>query len=122
MPSASAAIDDLFGHVPQERARQSDIEDVTAAGHARFDSERHFLVPTPRAPEGGHTAESIRTQVMKIMGHLRGAETMPFAADELRNHNVWMPYLCEWLKNGEGDALLAEYRTHIERLGGPVGR
>ena len=114
--SASPVIDDLFGHVPQKGAEQFDLEDGDSVFGKRLAGEEHYLVPTADPPGNKHTADTIREQVMKIMTIVREAETMPFAADELHNHNVWMPYYCEWLKNGEGDALLTEYREHIERI------
>ena len=100
----------------EDRAAQADFGDGEAAFDWRCTHEAHYLVPTPDAPEGGHTADSIRAQVTKIMAIVRAAQAMPFAPDELRNHTVWMPYYCEWLKNGEGDALLAEFREHVARL------
>ena len=113
---ASPVINDLFGHVPQDNAAQTDIEDGGSVFGERLAGEEHYLVPTADPPGNRHTAETIREQVMKIIACVREADTMPFQPDELRNHNVWMPYYCEWLKNGEGDALLSEYRKHIERL------
>ncbi len=112
---ASPAIDDLFGHVPQPSAAQTDLEDSGAFGWVS-EREADYLVPTADVPEGGHTPASIRAQIMKIMAVVRAAETMPFGADELHVHCVWMPYYCEWLKGGEGDALLAEFRGHVARL------
>ncbi len=118
MPAA-AAIDDLFGHVPQTNAPQRDIEDEPDQASRHDSSEAHYLVPTPYPSGGRHTADSIREQVMKIMAVVREADSQPFADDELHNHNVWMPYYCEWLKNGEGDALLAEYRARMEAFAAP---
>jgi hypothetical protein len=114
--ASTPAIDDLFGHVPQEQPDGGRNAQKNDGFVSLGDREAHYLVRTPDAPGGGHTAQSIRAQVMKIMAIVRDASEMPFAADELHNHNVWMPYYCEWLKNGEGDALLAEYRKHIVRL------
>ena len=96
---SAAAIDDLFGHVPQASAAQRDIEDP-ARPRDRLPGEEDFLVPTPIAPRDGHTPETIRTQVMKILAAVRNAGAQPFGARELHCHNVWMPYLCEWLKGG----------------------
>lgn len=117
---ARPAIDDLFGHVPQTGARQGDVEDVTVSEDWRDTREADYLVRTADAPEGGHTPASIREQVLKIMAVVRAAETMPFGADELHTHTVWMPYMCEWLKGGEGDALLAEFRARIAALAEPA--
>jgi hypothetical protein len=113
---ARPVIDDLFGHVPQARAAQPDLADTAGPEDWRLPREADYLVPTPPAPNGGHTPDSIRAQVMKVMAVVRDAEAMPFGAAELHTHTVWMPYLCEWLKGGEGDALLAEFREHLERL------
>lgn len=113
---ASPAIDDLFGHVPQDSPVRGDAEGGFLLEGGRNPFEADYVVPYAEVPEGGHTPETIRAHVMKVMKVVREAETMPFGARELRTYTGMMPYLCEWLKNGEGDALLAEFREHIERL------
>lgn len=114
---ASPAIDDLFGHVPQhgngptlEPARAKTPDELAR------DQWPGYVVPYADTPKGGHTADSIRAHVVKVMAVVREATATPFGAEELRTYNAMMPYLCEWLKNGEGDALLAEYRGIMERL------
>lgn len=117
---ASPVIDDLFGHVPQDTAPgRPPVDDDGANDSEDAEGEdcfAEYVVPYAQVPEGGHTPDSIRAHVVKVMAVVRQARVMPFGARELRTYTAMMPYLCEWLTGGEGEALLAEFRGHIERL------
>lgn len=64
-----------------------------------------------------HTKESIRELLTGILEEIRGFETMEWDAQMLRSNRAMAPYMAEWLKNGEGDRLLAEFRAELVRLG-----
>ncbi|HEX8555916.1 MAG TPA: hypothetical protein VF695_14515 [Sphingomonas sp.] len=92
--------DDLFGHVPQ-------------AGEL-------FTEPMPVTRPVEHTPETIRALMHAILAEARAAETLPWTPRKLRSHTAMFPYMAEWLKNGEGDGLLAEFKVEVDRLGAPV--
>ncbi len=110
----AAAIGDLFGHVPQ-------------AGELPINT--HDPVPEPRnavvngllpVPPGGHTPDTVRVQAAMIMDDARGMQTLQWSPREVRSFTGLFPYLCEWLKGGEGDRLLAEFKAEMDRLEAPV--
>ena len=96
-----AAMEDLFGHVPQKSAQQSEMFDPPP-------------VVTRRAP---HTPDSIRAEMLRLLAEARAAQTVPWTPRMLQSHRAMFPYMAEWLKGGEGDQLLLEFRTELERLG-----
>lgn len=93
-------MDDMFGHVPQ--AGELPIDETNA--------------PVSSGPIK-HTPETIRAIMLEILETARNAQTMPFTPRELQSHTGMYPYMAEWLEEGgEGDRLLAEFRTEIARL------
>lgn len=64
-----------------------------------------------------HTKESIRALLTGLIGELRCMETMQWDAKALRSNRALAPFMAEWLKGGEGDGLLAEFRAELVRLG-----
>jgi hypothetical protein len=113
------AISDLFGHVPQvgelpmEAAQPAVLPEweVDARG-MRFG----LLVPPP----GGHTPDTIRKQCMIVLGDARAATTVPWDATLVRRYTAGFIYWAEWLKNGEGERLLQDFKAEIDRLNPPV--
>ncbi len=92
-------MDDLFGHVPQQ-------SDMFAPSE----------VPRVSAPIK-HTPDTIRALMHRLLGEVRAASTIPWPARELQSHKAMFPYMAEWLKGGEGDQLLLEFRAELDRLG-----
>lgn len=76
-----------------------------------------WIVPPPA---GGHTSETIRALMHEILAEARGAEVVPWNARKLRSNTAMFPYMAEWLKDGEGDQLLLEFKAEMDRLEAPV--
>lgn len=91
---------ELFGHVPQEGEL--------------------FKTSTPIRRPIEHTPETIRAEMHRILAEARAAETLPWDARWLRKHTAGFPYMAEWLKGGEGDRLLAEFKAELDRLNAPA--
>lgn len=92
--------DDLFGHVPQKGEL--------------------FDKPMPISQPVKHTPETIRALCHQVLAEARAAQTMPWTPRELRKKTAGFPYWAEWLKNGEGDQLLLEFKAEMDRLEAPV--
>ena len=109
----AAAIDDLFGHVPQAGELPMPAPDA-----AIYDTSIIGGLMAP--PPGGHTPDSVRLQAMMVLNEARAATSMPWDARMIRRYTAGFPYWAEWLKNGEGDRLLAEFKAEMDRLGAPA--
>ena len=92
-------MDDLFGHVPQQSEMFVDPD-----------------APVSRGPIK-HTPDTIRVLMLGLLAEARAASTVPWAPRELHSHRAMFPYMAEWLKGGEGDQLLLEFRAELNRLG-----
>ena len=95
----ASAIDDLFGHVPQK--------------DELFAEKQTYTAPVE------HTPETIRALMHEILGQARAAEVLPWTPRDLRSHTAMFPYMAEWLKGGEGDRLMAEFKAEMDRLDAP---
>lgn len=95
-------IDDLFGHVPQQGELVLPPDQPVSSGPIK------------------HTPETIRALIHEVLGQARAARVMPWDADDLRFNTGMFPYWAEWLKGGEGDALMAEFKAEMDRLEAPV--
>jgi hypothetical protein len=62
------------------------------------------------------TADDIRQEMLALLAKARAAETMPWTPRELRTHTVLFPEMARWLAPEEGEQLLMEFMTEIERL------
>lgn len=93
-------MNDLFGHVPQKGEL--------------------FAEPIAISRPIVHTAETIRALAHETLAEARAAATMPWTPRKLRSNTAMFPYWAEWLKNGEGDGLLAEFKAEMDRLEAPV--
>jgi len=92
--------DDLFGHVPQKGEL--------------------FKEPMPVTRPIEHTPETIRTLMHEILAEARSAEVIPWTPRTLRSNTAMFPYMAEWLKGGEGDQLMLEFKAEMDRLHAPV--
>ena len=86
---------DMFGHSP---AQEEMFEEAAAE------------------PPKQLTAEDIRAEMLALIATARAAETMPWPPRIAHRHNVLFPYLAEWLPKEEGEQLLLEFETEMERL------
>lgn len=68
------------------------------------------------APPKRLTADDIREEMLALLAKARAAETMPWTSRELRTHTVLFPEMAKWLPPEEGEQLLLEFETEIERL------
>jgi hypothetical protein len=92
-------MDDLFGDVPQKGELFADP--VT------------YTLPIQ------HTPETIRARMHELLAEARAAAVIPWTPRDLRSHTALYPYMAEWLKNGEGDRLMAEFKAEMDRLEAP---
>lgn len=93
-------MDDLFGHVPQKGELFAEVMPVTAP-----------IV---------HTPETIRALCHATIAEARAATTMPWTPRDLRRKTAGFPFWAEWLKNGEGDQLLRNFKAEMDRLEAPT--
>lgn len=88
-------MEDLFGHTPQQ--------------------PEMFKAPAP-AERKPLTADDVRDKMLALIAAARAAEKMPFAPRELQQHTVMFPIMAQWLSPEEGEQLLLEFETEMERL------
>jgi hypothetical protein len=105
---------DLFGGTPQ----QSEMFETPPALGKPIWSEKYGLIEPP--PPGGHTPDTIRERMHRILAEARAAETMPWTPRILRSRTAMFPYMAEWLKDGEGEQLLLDFKAEMDRLEAPV--
>ena len=55
-----------------------------------------------------------------ILAEARAAQTIPWTLRDLRSHTAMFPYMAEWLKGGEGDRLMQEFKAEMDRLRAPA--
>jgi hypothetical protein len=87
---------DMFGHTPSP----SEMFDEQPAGE----------------PPKKLTADDIRQEMLARLAKARAADSMPWTPRELRTHTVLFPEMAKWLSSDEGEQLLLEFETEIERL------
>lgn len=80
--------------------------------------EDYVVYPDTR-PVGGHSADTIRPILLDMIADARATKTLNWSEGKIRSYTNRAIYLAEWLKNGEGDRLLAEFKTEIDRLAPP---
>jgi hypothetical protein len=93
-------MDDLFGHVPQK--------------------DELFRDPVAYTPPREHTPETIRELMIELLEEARAAKVLPWTPRDLRYNTGAYPYMAEWLKGGEGDRLMAEFKAEMDRLDAPA--
>ena len=101
---------DLFGDL----SRQGEMFDAPAAGRKPIHSETYGVIELP--PPGGHTPDTIRARMLRLIAEARAAETMPWPPARAHTHAFTFPYMAEWLPKEEGEQLLLEFMTEMERL------
>jgi len=84
-------------------------------GHAQNQAEMFEEQPACE-PRKQLTAEDIRQEMLALLAKARAAEAMPWTQRELRTHTVLFPEMARWLPTEEGEQLLMEFMTEIERL------
>lgn len=96
---AAKDIDDLFGHVPQK--------------------DELFREPVTYTAPKEHTPETVRALMLELLEEARAATVIPWTPRDLRYNTGLYPYMAEWLKDGEGDRLMAEFKAEMDRLEAP---
>jgi len=99
-PHMANSMDDLFGHVPQK--------------------DELFREPVTYTAPQEHTPETIRALMLELLEEARAAKVIPWTPRDLRSHTAMYPYMAEWLKGGEGDRLMAEFKAEMDRLAAPA--
>jgi hypothetical protein len=60
--------------------------------------------------------EDVRQMMLALIAQARAAEAMPFEPRELQRHVAMFPIMAQWLPPEEGEQLLLEFDTEMERL------
>jgi hypothetical protein len=103
---------DMFGHSPA----QADMFDAPITYERKpVYSPKYGLIEPP--PLGGHTKETIRAKMHKLIAEARAASSTPWPKRQVRTHMVMFPYMAEWLPKDEGEQLLMEFMGEMRRLG-----
>lgn len=103
---------DMFGHSP---AQQDMFDPAGPAERKPIHSEKYGIIEPP--PPGGHTPDTIRAKMLKLIAEARAAGATPWPLRQTRTHMVMFPYMAEWLPNEEGEQLLMEFMEEMRRLG-----
>ena len=62
------------------------------------------------------TADDIRAEMLSLIATLRRADAIPFEAAVMNKHVAMFPIMAQWLAADEGEQLLMEFMTEVERL------
>lgn len=103
---------DMFGHSP---AQTEMFDAPVPVDRKPIHSERYGIIEPP--PPGGHTRETMRAQMLKLIRQARSANATPWPLRQTRTHMVMFPYMAEWLPKEEGEQLLMEFMGEMHRLG-----
>lgn len=101
-------------------SHQTDLFGETAVFQGEAAPHQAMMFDEPivyKPPRPVHTKDSIRELLTSLIQELRAMNTLLWDAQTLRGHRAMAPYMAEWLKNGEGEGLLAEFRAELVRLG-----
>jgi len=103
---------DMFGNLPT----QAEMFDGSAQVERKpIHSKRYGIIEPP--PPGGHTPETIRAKMLNLIAEARAAKATPWPLRQTRSHMVMFPYMAEWLSKEEGEQLLMEFMSEMQRLG-----
>jgi hypothetical protein len=83
-------------------------------GHTADQAE--MFAEGPCEPPKQLTADDIKAEMLALLAKARAADSMPWSPRELRTHTVLFPEMARWLPEPEGEQLLMEFMTEIERL------
>jgi hypothetical protein len=103
---------DMFGSAPSQ-AEMFDAPVATA--RKPIHSAKYGIIEPP--PPGGHTPETIRAKMHKIIAEARAASSTPWPLRRTRTNMVMFPYMAEWLPKEEGEQLMMEFKGEMRRLG-----
>lgn len=67
-----------------------------------------------------HTADTIRQLALATLADARAAKALTWTPGQVRSHTALFIFWAEWLKDGEGDRLLAEFKAEMDRLNAPA--
>ena len=84
-------IEDLFGDIPQPQRAPAE--------------QRRPL-----------TADDVREQMLALIAQLRNADVVPFDAAIMNKHIAMFPIMAQWLEPEEGEQLVFQFETEVERL------
>ena len=93
-------MNDLFGHVPQKGEL--------------------FREPQTYAAPPVATVDTIRVKMQDLLAEARACQTLTWTAQQLRSNTAACLRYAEWLKNGEGDRYIEDYKVEMDRLGAPI--
>ena len=103
---------DMFG----QSATQSEMFDAPVTAERKpIHSAKYGIIEPP--PPGGHTPETIRAKMLKLLAEARAASVIPWPLRQTRSHMVMFPYMAEWLPEEEGQQLVMQFMVEMERLG-----
>ena len=103
----------MFGHTPAQAEMFG--APAPAAERKPIYSEKYGWIEPP--PPGGHTRDTIRDKMLRIIAQARAADTAPWPIRQVRSHMVMFPYMAEWLPKEEGEQLMLEFMAEMRRLG-----
>jgi hypothetical protein len=113
-----AGMDDLFGAVEQ-RPRPMASTRRHGPGYSEYLGE-YSAMHLPPEGQHQHTPDTIRPILLDMLREARALTTMSWGPRKVRSYTAMSIYLAEWLKGGEGDALLAEFKAEMDRLNVPL--
>ena len=102
---------DMFGYTPS----QSEMFETPVVVGKPIHSEKYGIIEPP--PPGGHTPDTIRAKMLKLIAEARLSNVVPWPVRQVRSHMVMFSYMAEWLPDEEGEQLLLEFMHVMERLG-----
>ena len=85
-------MNDLFGDVPQPQGAP------------------------PQEQRKPLTAEDVRVRMLTLIAALRNADELPFDPREFERHVAMFPIMAQWLPEDEGEQLVLQFETEVERL------
>lgn len=103
---------DMFGSAPS----QSEMFDAPVPSTRKpIHSAKYGIIEPP--PPGGHTPDTIRAKMHRIIAEARAAKATPWPLRRTRTNMIMFPYMAEWLPRQEGEQLLMEFMDEMRRLG-----
>jgi hypothetical protein len=82
----------MFGHSP---AQAEMLDAPVSLERKPIHSKRYGIIEPP--PPGGHTPDTIRAKMLKLIAEAKAAKAAPWPLRQTRSHMVMFPYMAEWL-------------------------